>query len=170
MDLEDSDESELDLVDMANLILATLNPPKQITEEELYSDEFYILIFSILFSEEEEEIKIDPGKTQKEKIENLKLILSNLAQIIQGELPDIDPKKIIMKKDKENAKKLVEIFFAMIQMIIQEKIKEEEEIDENKKSFINRDNLSEKKETEKNLRNKDNEKKKEKHSEKKGRK
>jgi hypothetical protein len=89
---------------MANFILAAFNSPNQITEEELYSDEFYILVFSAFMSEEEE-VKIEPGKTQQEKVENLKLILTNLAQVFQGEIPDIDPKKIIMKKDKENAKK-----------------------------------------------------------------
>ena len=162
MDLEDSNESDLDLVDMANFILAAFNSPNQITEEELYSDEFYILVFSAFMSEEEE-VKIEPGKTQQEKVENLKLILTNLAQVFQGEIPDIDPKKIIMKKDKENAKKLVEIFYALIQMLIQEKIKYEEEkgeTDEEIKSHSfndNRMNLSDKKETEKMRRNKDEE-------------
>ena len=147
---------------MANFILAAFNSPNQITEEELYSDEFYILVFSAFMSEEEE-VKIEPGKTQQEKVENLKLILTNLAQVFQGEIPDIDPKKIIMKKDKENAKKLVEIFYALIQMLIQEKIKYEEEkgeTDEEIKSHSfndNRMNLSDKKETEKMRRNKDEE-------------
>ena len=162
MDLEDSNESDLDIVDMANFILAAFNSPNQVSEEDLYSDEFYILVFSAFMSEEEE-VKIDPGKTQQEKVENLKLILANLAQIFQGEIPDIDPKKIIIKKDKENAKKLVEIFYALIQMLIQEKMKFEEEkgdTDEEIKSHSfneNRMNLSEKKETEKMRRNKDEE-------------
>ena len=162
MDLEDSNESDLDIVDMANFILAAFNSPNQVSEEDLYSDEFYILVFSAFMSEEEE-VKIDPGKTQQEKVENLKLILANLAQIFQGEIPDIDPKKIILKKDKENAKKLVEIFYALIQMLIQEKMKFEEEkgdTDEEIKSHSfneNRMNLSEKKETEKMRRNKDEE-------------
>jgi hypothetical protein len=162
MDLDDSNESSLDIVDMANMILHALNSSKQISEEDLYSDEFYISVFIVLMTGEEE-VKMDPGKTPEEKIENLKLIIDNLAQIFQGEIPDIDVKKIILKKDKENAKKLVEIYFAMIQMVIQENMKLEEEkgdTDEEIKSHSfndNRMNLSEKKETEKMRRNKDEE-------------
>ena len=162
MDLEDSNESSLDLVDMANMILNAFNSSKQITEEDLYSDEFYISVFLALMSDEEE-VKIDPGQTPEEKIENMKLIVANLAQLFQGEIPDIDVKKIILKKDKENARKLVEIFFTMIQMLIQEKMNLEEEkgdTDEEIKSHSfndNRMNLSEKKETEKMRRNKDEE-------------
>jgi len=162
MDLDDSNESSLDIVDMANMILHALNSSKQISEEDLYSDEFYISVFIVLMTDEEE-VKMDPGKTPEEKIENLKLIIDNLAQIFQGEIPDIDVKKIILKKDKENAKKLVEIYFAMIQMVIQENMKLEEEkgdTDEEIKSHSfndNRMNLSEKKETEKMRRNKDEE-------------
>ena len=162
MDLDDSNESSLDLVDMANIILNAFNSSKQITEEDLYSDEFYISVFLALMSDEEE-VKIDPGQTPEEKIENMKLIVANLAQLFQGEIPDIDVKKIILKKDKENARKLVEIFFTMIQMLIQEKMNLEEEkgdTDEEIKSHSfndNRMNLSEKKETEKMRRNKDEE-------------
>ena len=162
MSLEDSNDENMDIVDIANLILSALNYPSQITEEDLFSDEFYILVFTSLATEEEE-IKIEPGQTPEEKIENLKLIIANLSQLFSEELPDIDAKKIILKKDKENAYKLVGIFYTMIQMLLQENMKLEEEkgdTDEEIKSHSfndNRMNLSEKKETEKMRRNKDEE-------------
>ena len=52
--LDDSNESNLDLVEMANQILSIFNHSGQISEEDLYSDEFYILVFTALMSEEEE--------------------------------------------------------------------------------------------------------------------
>ena len=164
MSLDDSNDMEnMDIVDVANFILAALNYPSQITEEELYSDEFYLLVFSTLTTEEEE-IKLEPGKTPEEKVENLKIILANLTQLFSEEIPEIDAKKIIMKKDKENAYKLVGLFYTMIQLLIQENMKSEEEKgdldDEEIKSHSfndNRMNLSEKKQTEKMRRNKDEE-------------
>ena len=162
--LDDSNESNMDILDMANTILTVFNYSSQISEEDLYSDEFYILVLTALM-QEEAEVKIEPGQTPEEKIENLKVIVANLEHLFPGELPKIDVKKIILNKDKENAKKLVEIFYAMIQLIIQENMKLEEEeekgdMDEEIKSHSfneNRMNLSEKKETEKMRRNKDEE-------------
>ena len=164
MSIEDLNESEMDLADMANTILAVMNYSSQISEEDLFSDEFYILVFSALTSDEEE-MKLEPGKTPEEKIENLKLILGALSQLFKEEILEIDVKKIIMKKDKENARKLVEALYIMIQMLVQENMKLEEEksdgdLDEEIKSHSfndNRMNLSEKKQTEKMRRNKDEE-------------
>ena len=164
MSIEDLNESEMDLADMANTILAVMNYSSQISEEDLFSDEFYILVFSSLTSEEEE-MKLEPGKTPEEKIENLKLILGALSQLFKEEILEIDVKKIIMKKDKENARKLVEALYIMIQMLVQENMKLEEEkgdgdLDEEVKSHSfndNKMNLSEKKQTEKMRRNKDEE-------------
>ena len=164
MDLEDSNEEEnIDLLDLANNILAVLNFDNQISEEDLFSDEFYILVFSSLMSDEEE-IKLEPGKTPEEKIENLNLILEALRQLFKDELPPINAKKIIKEKDQENVKALVEVFFGMIQMLIKENLKLEEEkgdTDEEIKSHSfnddNKMNLSEKKATEKMRRNKDEE-------------
>ena len=167
MNLDDSNESSnIDLLELANTILAALNYSSQITEDDLYSDEYYILVFTALTSEEEE-INLEPGKTSEEKIENLKLILAALGQLFNDKILEIDVKKIIMKKDKENATKLVEALYLMIQMLIQNLKSEEEKGDgdfddlgEEAKSNSfnnNRMNLSEKKEMDKMRRNKDEE-------------
>ena len=167
MNLDDSNESSnIDLVELANTILAALNYSSQISEEDLYSDEYYILVFTALTSDEDE-INLEPGKTQEEKIENLKLILAALSQLFNDKILEIDVKKIIMKKDKENATKFVEALYIMIQMLAQNMKLEEEKGDgdlgglgEEVKSHSfndNRMNLSEKKETEKMRRNKDEE-------------
>ena len=167
MNLDDSNESSnIDLVELANTILAALNYSSQISEEDLYSDEYYILVFTALTSDEDE-INLEPGKTQEEKIENLKLILAALSQLFNDKILEIDVKKIIMKKDKENATKLVEALYIMIQMLAQNMKLEEEKgdgdldgLEEDVKSHSfndNRMNLSEKKETEKMRRNKDEE-------------
>ena len=167
MNLDDSNESSnIDLVELANTILAALNYSSQISEEDLYSDEYYILVFTALTSDEDE-INLEPGKTQEEKIENLKLILAALSQLFNDKILEIDVKKIIMKKDKENATKFVEALYIMIQMLAQNMKLEEEKGDgdldglgEDVKSHSfndNRMNLSEKKETEKMRRNKDEE-------------
>ena len=167
MNLDDSNESSnIDLVELANTILAALNYSSQISEEDLYSDEYYILVFTALTSDEDE-INLEPGKTQEEKIENLKLILAALSQLFNDKILEIDVKKIIMKKDKENATKFVEALYIMIQMLAQNMKLEEEkgegildDLGEEVKSHSfndNRMNLSEKKETEKLRRNKDEE-------------
>ena len=167
MNLDDSNESSnIDLVELANTILAALNYSSQISEEDLYSDEYYILVFTALTSDEDE-INLEPGKTQEEKIENLKLILAALSQLFNDKILEIDVKKIIMKKDKENATKFVEALYIMIQMLAQNMKLEEEkgegildDLGEEVKSHSfndNRMNLSEKKETEKMRRNKDEE-------------
>ena len=167
MNLDDSNESSnIDLVELANTILAALNYSSQISEEDLYSDEYYILVFTALTSDEDE-INLEPGKTQEEKIENLKLILAALSQLFNDKILEIDVKKIIMKKDKENATKFVEALYIMIQMLAQNMKLEEEkgegildDLGEEVKSHSfndNRMNLSEKRETEKMRRNKDEE-------------
>jgi hypothetical protein len=167
MNLEDSNESSnIDLVELANTILAALNYSSQISEDDLYSDEYYILVFTALTADEEE-INLEPGKTSEEKIENLKLILAALGQLFNDKILEIDVKKIIMKKDKENATKLVEALYLMIQMLIQNLKSEEEkgegdfdDLGEDAKSNSfnnNRMNLSEKKEMDKMRRNKDEE-------------
>ena len=126
MNLDDSNESSnIDLVELANTILAALNYSSQISEEDLYSDEYYILVFTALTSDEDE-INLEPGKTQEEKIENLKLILAALSQLFNDKILEIDVKKIIMKKDKENATKFVEALYIMIQMLAQNMKLEEE--------------------------------------------
>ena len=112
MDLDDSNEENIDFVDIANAILATLNIPEQISEEDLYSDEFYIIVFTALTSEEGE-MQIEPGKTPEEKVENLKLISEYLSKVFPEEI-EIDAKKLILKKDKENAYKLVMVFYSLI--------------------------------------------------------
>ena len=157
---EDINLDNIDITDLANSMLGLLNVSKQVTEEDLYSDEFYILVFTALMSEEE--IQLDPGNTPEEKIENINGIVNSLSSLIGNELPPIDAKKIVMKKDKENMKILVGLFYNLFQMIVQENLKMEEEKgdDEDPRSHSfneNRMNLSDKKETEKIRRNKDEE-------------
>ena len=161
--MDDSDDSNIDIADLANNILALLNIQKQLTEEDLYSDEFYILVFSGLMTEEE--IQLEPGNTPEEKIENINNILNSLSSLVGDELPPIDAKKIVIDKDKENMKILVGIFYNLIQVVLQENLKmaEEEEKGEDDEELRshslneNRMNLSEKKESEKIRRNKDEE-------------
>ena len=90
-----------------------------------------------------------------------------MSQLFNDKILEIDVKKIIMKKDKENATKFVEALYIMIQMLAQNMKLEEEkgegildDLGEEVKSHSfndNRMNLSEKKETEKMRRNKDEE-------------
>ena len=147
--LDDSNNSEGYLLELANTILSLFNSSSKIeNEEDLFSDEFYISIFSFLV-QEGGELDIEPGKTAEEKVQNLKNLLDILSGILEAEPPKIDVKAIIMKHDKKNTKDLLELFFSLIQNIIKANLGEEIELDEEEiksNSFEdNKLNLSEKK-------------------------
>ena len=91
MDLDSSNNAEVDLVELANNILSIFNSSAKIeSEEDLFSDEFYISIFSILL--QDEELQLEPGKTDEEKVENLKGLLDYLSNVLE-----IDLSKLMLK-------------------------------------------------------------------------
>ena len=160
MEYEDSNNSELDLLDLANAILTILSSSDKIeNEEELFSDEFYIKVISSLL--QDEEFQMESGKTSEEKINNLKGILDILSSNIGAELSEIDVKGIILKHDRESAKGLLELLLAIIQTIIKGHL-EDIELDDNeefKNHSLNENklNLSEKKANDKMRLDKDEE-------------
>ena len=164
MDLEDSNNSEGYLLEVANTILALLNSSAKIeNEEELFSDEFYILVTSPLI--QEQELKLKPGKTSEKKIENLSSLLNYLSSMLEAELPEVDVKSIILNHDRKNTKDLLELLCSLIQTIIKanlEQMGEDFELDDNEEfkshSFNeNKLNLSDKKPNEKMKLNKEEE-------------
>ncbi len=160
MEYEDSNNSELDLLDLANAILTILSSSDKIeNEEELFSDEFYIKVISSLL--QDEEFQMESGKTSEEKINNLKGILDILSSNIGAELSEIDVKGIILKHDRESAKGLLELLLAIIQTIIKGHL-EDIELDDNEEFknhslSENKLNLSEKKANDKMRLDKDEE-------------
>ena len=162
--MDDSNNSEGYLLELANSILALLNLSAKIeNEEDLFSDEFYLTIISVLIQEGELDLK--PGKTPEEKVKTLKGLLDYLSSMLETELPKIDVKAIIHKHDREPTKDLLELLFSLIQTIIKanlEQMGEDIELDDNEEikshSFNeNKLNLSEKKKSEKMRLDKDEE-------------
>ena len=152
MDLDDSNKSEVELLDIANSILALVSSSKKIeNEEDLFSDEFYVSIISSLMPDED--FEFEPGKTLEEKAKVLKNLLKYLSNILETDLSKIDAEAIILKHDRENAKDLLELLFSLIQTIIKANLEQmgDEDIELNDEDFKsesfngNRLNLSEKK-------------------------
>ena len=127
------DIDEDDLLSIPNTIYQILGQEKEIkSEEELYSDEVYLDIISILLPNIDGEIT--PGKTPEEKIETIGLLLSLLGKLLEADL-DIDPKKIVLEHDKENAKNFLEILLKVTTSLLNsgaELEEEEDEFEENK--------------------------------------
>ena len=127
------DIDEDDLLSITNTIYQILGQEKEIkSEEELYSDEVYLDIISILLPNIDGEIT--PGKTPEEKIETIGLLLSLLGKLLEADL-DIDPKKIVLEHDKENAKNFLEILLKVTTSLLNsgaELEEEEDEFEENK--------------------------------------
>ena len=152
MELDDSNNSEGDILNIANGILALLDSSAKIeNEEDLYSDEFYISVVSVLM--QVDDIKLKPGKNPEEKVKTLKTIIEYLSNMIEADLSSIEAEGIILHKDKESAKNLLELLFTLIQTVIKanlEQLGEEGiELDDNEEfksnSFNeNKLNLSEK--------------------------
>ena len=67
--------------------------------------------------------------TPEEKIENINLLLSLLNKLFDTEL-DIDPKKIVIEKDKESAKILLELLLDVTTTLLNSGAEFEEEEDE----------------------------------------
>ena len=164
MDLDNSNNPEGELLEIANNILSIFNASNKIeNEEDLFSDEFYIQIISILMNDEE--LQIEPGKTPEEKVENLRELLEVLSKMLEVDLSSIDVKAIILKHDRESTRDLLELCFSLIQNIIKanlEQMGEEDiELDDNQLDTHslneNKLNLSETKESEKMRINKDEE-------------
>ena len=121
----DSDDA---LISLANMIFSQLSIKKQIkSEEELFSDKVYIDIIGTLIQNIQGEIK--PGKTPDEKIENIGLLLSILNKLFETEF-DIDPKKIIIEKDKESVNSLLELLFEITTTLLNSGAEFEEDDDD----------------------------------------
>ena len=121
-------DTEEDLINIANAIYSILSQEKEIkSEEELFSDNVYIDIIGTLLPNIQGEIS--PGETPEEKIENIGLLLSLLNKLLEAEL-DIDPKKIIIDKDKESAKTFLEILLEVTTSLLNSGAEFEEEEDE----------------------------------------
>ena len=121
-------DTEEDLINIANAIYSILSQEKEIkSEEELFSDTVYIDIIGTLLPNIQGEIS--PGETPEEKIENIGLLLSLLNKLLEAEL-DIDPKKIIIDKDKESAKTFLEILLEVTTSLLNSGAEFEEEEDE----------------------------------------
>ena len=162
MDLDNSNNPEGELLEIANNILSIFNSSDKIeNEEDLFSDEFYIQIISILLPDEE--LQIEPGKTAEEKVENLRELLEYLSKMLEVDLSNIDAKAIILKHDRESTRDLLELCFSLIQNIIKANFEqmgdEDIELDDNQLDTHslneNKLNLSEKKASEKMRINKD---------------
>ena len=127
------DIDEDDLLSIPNTIYQLLGQEKEIkSEDELYSDEVYLDIISILLPNIDGEIT--PGKTPEEKIETIGLLLSLLGKLLEADL-DIDPKKIVLEHDKENAKNFLGILLKVTTSLLNsgaELEEEEDEFEENK--------------------------------------
>ena len=127
------DTDEDDLLSIPNTIYQILGQEKELkSEDELYSDEVYLDIISILLPNIDGEIT--PGKTPEEKIETLSLLLSLLGKLLEADL-DIDPKKIVLEHDRENAKNFLEILLRVTTSLLNsgaELEEEEDEFEENK--------------------------------------
>ena len=127
------DIDEDDLLSIPNTIYQILGQEKELkSEDELYSDEVYLDIISILLPNIDGEIT--PGKTPEEKIETLSLLLSLLGKLLEADL-DIDPKKIVLEHDRENAKNFLEILLRVTTSLLNsgaELEEEEDEFEENK--------------------------------------
>ena len=121
----DSDDA---LISLANMIFSQLSIKKQIkSEEELFSDKVYIDIIGTLIQNIQGEIT--PGKTPDEKIENIGLLLSILNKLFETEF-DIDPKKIIIEKDKESVNSLLELLFEITTTLLNSGAEFEEDDDD----------------------------------------
>ena len=120
---DDSNNPEGDLLELANNILSIFNSSAKIeSEEDLFSDEFYISIISILMPDEE--LQMEPGKTAEEKVKNLKTLLDYLSNILEVDLSKINAKSIIIKHDKENTRDLLELLSSIIQTLIKANIEQ----------------------------------------------
>ncbi len=99
------------LLQIANNILEIFEYPSELeNEDELFLDDFYIVIVGNLKSDRE--FDIEPGKTPEEKVEQLNKIINLLSQIIGMDLSHINVKGIIFYHNKK-----CEIFIRNIRRI-----------------------------------------------------
>ena len=120
--------TDKNLLTLANKIYSIFYQDKEIKSiEELFSDKIYLDIIGNFLPNIQEEIS--PGKTDKEKIETLSLLLSLLSKLIDSEI-DIDPEKIILEHDKKNAQNFLEILLEITMSLINSGAEFEEEEDE----------------------------------------
>ena len=128
-------DTDHDLVNIANTIYSLLSQEKEVkSEAELYSDKVYIDIIGTLLQNIQGEIT--PGKTQEEKIENIGLLLSLLNKLFEQEF-EIDPRKIVIEKDKESAKNLLELLLEVTTTFLNSGAEFEEEEDEFEEKKMN---------------------------------
>lgn len=138
-DSNSSNQSSLkkdDILTLANTIYSCLGIDKEIeSEDELYSDEVYIEIISVLIPDLQEEIS--PGTTPEEKVDIIKVLLSLLGKLIEADFSIINPKKLIMNKDKKSAQNFLELLLELINtlMNVGEEMEDDDELGKQNKSY-----------------------------------
>ena len=138
-DSNSSNQSSLkkdDILTLANTIYSCLGIDKEIeSEDELYSDEVYIEIISVLIPDLQEEIS--PGTTPEEKVDIIKVLLSLLGKLIEADFSIINPKKLIMSKDKKSAQNFLELLLELINtlMNVGEEMEDDDELGKQNKSY-----------------------------------
>ena len=122
------------LLKIANNILHMLDYSSDLdSEDDLFSDEFYISVISAIVSDDVFDIPI--GENPKDKIKSLKKLINLLSKMIDADLSHINTEKIIMKKDKKHTKYLLELLEQIIQTLINEG--QEDDSESTKKSQNN---------------------------------
>ena len=123
------------LLQIANNILEILEYPSELeNEDDLFLDDFYIVIVGNLMSDRK--FDIEPGKTPEEKVQQLNKLIYLLSQIIDMDLSHINAKGIIFDHDRVSAKCLLELLEELIKAIIKQNEEEEENQSEENKNHI----------------------------------
>lgn len=126
------------LLTIVNTIYSLLSINKEIKkEDELYSDEIYIEIIGTLIPDLQDELT--PGQTPEEKVEIIKNLLSLLNNLIEANLSEIDPEKLVLEHDKESAKNFLELLLELISTLMNAG---EEEVEEDEDNILGKHNIS----------------------------
>lgn len=137
------------LLQIANNILDLLEYDSELKDEDdLFSDQFFIVIVSHLVTDDKFAIK--PGETEEEQVESLDKLIAFLSNIIDKDLSIISAEGIIIDHDKLSTKRLLELIEELIKALKNENdeyesqsehhLSKEESIDQKQKQFTNESN------------------------------
>ena len=123
---EDESIQKGEILTKANNILNLTKISAQIKRvEDLFSDEFYIFILINFLPDQKDDIK--PGKIPQEKVNNLKILLKILSEVLEMDLSYISPEGIIMEHDKNSVISFLDFIEALIKTLLDTNLEEEEE-------------------------------------------
>ena len=116
MTTQEQENTQYGVITLANHILDALGQQMTLEDDELlYTDEFYLQVVNSIVPPNS--IDENPGTTEEEKVQKLSQLIEYLSNIVEIDLSNVSAYGIIMERDENSAKTLLELILQLIMVL-----------------------------------------------------